>query len=69
MTKSNFYADDLSTIEQIFDDIVSQPWFDPEARSQFSQYLVETFPNASFNAARHREIVEGVAQTLYEKKA
>ena len=69
MTKTNFDRDDLSTIEEVFEDIAGQPWFDPKARYQFSRYLVEMFPNNSFNAKRHREIVEGVAHTLFEKKA
>lgn len=60
--------DDLTSIEQVYEDITSQPWFNPEARYQFSRYLIETFPDGSYNAKRHREIVEGVARTLYEKQ-
>jgi hypothetical protein len=36
-----FAPDELSTMKDVYDDIISQPWFsrDPEARKAFARYL------------------------------
>jgi len=68
LTNDSSEGDNLSSIECVFEEIASQSWFDPEARYPFSRYLVETFPDGSYNPRRHRQIVEEVARTLFQKK-
>lgn len=65
LIKSDFEGDDLTPLEEAFENIAGKPWFDPGARDQFSRSLIEKFPGGTFNAKRDREAAENIARLLH----
>ncbi|WP_119258556.1 hypothetical protein [Shinella zoogloeoides] len=65
--KTAFQPEELSDLKLLFDDITSQPWFDPSdgAKEAFARYLIETFPSGAFDARKHRSVVEASARMFY----
>lgn len=62
---NNFYEpDELALMQDVFDEIVSMPWFSPEerARKAFARYLMDTYPGGSFDRTKHYEELLGAAQ-------
>ena len=65
--KGAFQPEELNSLQVIYDEITSQPWFPkcPDARNSFAKYLFETFPGETYNAERHRSVVEAFARMFY----
>lgn len=64
--RGNCHVDDLTAIENVFNEISNEPWFDPVFRYAFSQYLVEYFASREYDANLHRYSIEEVARTRYK---
>ncbi|MGX5722330.1 hypothetical protein [Shinella zoogloeoides] len=62
-----FQPEELNSLQTIFDEITSRPWFPkcPKARNSFAKYLFETLPEKTFNAERHRSVVEASVRMFY----
>lgn len=69
-SKGTFEPEELGALKQIFDDVTTQPWFDPSpgAREGFAKYLFETFPAVTFDARKHRSIIEASARMFYSRE-
>lgn len=69
-SKGTFEPDELGALKQVFDELTSQAWFDPspEAREGFAKYLFETFPAVTFDARKHRSIIEASARMFYSRE-
>lgn len=65
--KSAFEPSELATLQDIFKEITSQKWFPntAEARESFAKFLLDTFPENSFSAERHRSGIEASARKFY----
>ena len=65
--KGAFQPEERKSLQANFDEITSQPWFPkcPKARNSFAKYLFETLPGKTFNAERHRSVVEASARMFY----
>ncbi|MGX5721634.1 hypothetical protein [Shinella zoogloeoides] len=70
-SKGTFEPDELGALQQIFTEVTSQPWFDQtdETKVEFAKYLFETFPAVSFDARKHRSIIEASARMFYSREA
>jgi hypothetical protein len=69
-SKGTYEPEELGALKHVFDELTSQPWFDPsdEARVSFAKYLFETFPAVVFDARKHRSIIEVSARMFYTKE-
>ncbi len=69
-SKGMFEPQELGALKHVFDELTSQPWFDPsvEARESFAKYLFETFPAVTFDPVRHRSIIEASARLFYTRE-
>lgn len=65
--KGTFEPEELGALKQVFDEIVSEPWFNrsEENKESFARYLFETFPAVHFDPQRHRSIIEASARIFY----
>jgi len=68
-SKGTFEPEELGALKQVFDELTSEPWFEPspEARESFARYLFETFPAVTFDPKKHRSIIEASARMFYSK--
>ncbi|WP_411034017.1 hypothetical protein [Shinella sp. BYT-45] len=68
-SKGTFEPEELGALKHLFDELTSQPWFDPsdEAKESFARYLFETFPAVTFDPVKHRSIIEASARMFYTK--
>jgi len=59
---------ELPPLQKLCDEITSQSWFPEsvEIRESFAKRLRNTFPNGSFDAGRHRSVIEESARRFYE---
>ncbi len=64
--RGNCQVDDLTALENVFNEISNEPWFDSAFRYAFSQYLVESFASRGYDANLHRDSIEEVARTRYK---
>ena len=66
-SKRTFEPDELDALKKLFDELTSQPWFEPseDARESFAKYLFETFPAGTFDPAKHRSVIEASARMFY----
>ena len=69
-SKGTFEPEELGALKQIFDDLTSQPWFDqaPETKEGFAKYLFESFPSVTFDARKHRSVIEASARMFYSRE-
>ncbi len=67
--KGAFEPAELDALKNIFDELTTQPWFDPsdEAKESFAKYLFETFPTVTFDPRKHRSIIEASARMFYTR--
>lgn len=70
MHSTHLQPEELSAVRIIYQDIVSQAWFNQteEARSSFARYLIDTYSISSITSERFRKIVECSARTHYSRK-
>lgn len=63
-----FEPDQLNDLKALFDELTAQPWFDTADKEAFAKYLIDSYPNGSFDAKRHRSAVEASARMFYSRK-
>lgn len=70
MHSNSFQPEELSAVKSVYDEIVSQDWFDQrdESKTSFARYLIETYSIGSITPARFRTIVECSARSHYSRK-
>ncbi|AOF92806.1 hypothetical protein [Sinorhizobium sp. RAC02] len=58
---------DLAAMKVLFDEITSEPWFsgDPKAKKSFAKYLLENYPDGSYDPAKHRSAIEDAARKYF----
>jgi len=68
-SKGTFEPEELGALKLIFDELTTQPWFDPsdEAKERFARYLFDTFPADTFDPVKHRSIAEASARMFYAR--
>ncbi|MCJ8057255.1 hypothetical protein GB928_028015 [Shinella curvata] len=66
---NHLQPDELIAVKAVYDDIVSQDWFDQreEAKASFARYLVHTYSISAITSERFRKIVECSARTHYSR--
>lgn len=67
MSNGIFAPDELSTMKDVYEDIISQPWFsrDPEARKAFARYLLDAYPGGTYRPDLDRPLLESTAREHY----
>lgn len=70
MHSNHLQPDELSAVKDVYDDIVSQEWFDQcdESKASFARYLIDTYSISAITSERFRKIVECSARTHYSRK-
>jgi hypothetical protein len=63
--------EELAAMRDVFDDVASQPWFsrDPSARKSFAKYLLENFPDGSYDPVMDRPLIEASARKFFSRQA
>lgn len=62
-----YQPEDLSAMREVFEEVTSEPWFDrrPEARNSFAKYLLENYPDGSYDPIKHRAVIEDAARKYF----
>lgn len=62
--------EDLNAMREVFDDVASQPWFsrDPAARKSFAKYLLENYPDGSYDPVMDRPVIEASARKYFSRE-
>lgn len=62
-----YQPDELAEMQKVFEEITSELWFDrrPEARKSFAKYLLENYPDGSYDPIIHRAVVEDAARKYF----
>jgi hypothetical protein len=70
MHSTHFQPEELTAVKGVFDEIVSQDWFDQreEARASFARYLIDTYSISSIKPERFRKIVGCSARAHYSRE-
>ncbi len=70
MHANHLQPDDLAAVKDIYDEIVSQEWFDQreESKASFARYLIDAYSISMIESARFRKIVECSARTHYSRR-
>ena len=64
---SVYQPDELAEMQEVFKEITSELWFArrPEARKSFAKYLLENYPDGSYDPIKHRAVIEDVARKYF----
>lgn len=60
-------SNELGALRPIYDEIVSQPWFDPHERDTFRRYMLEKFTGSDMELRQKRSLLMAVARRYYSK--
>ncbi|WLR94261.1 hypothetical protein [Shinella zoogloeoides] len=62
-----YQPEELAEMQRVFEEITSELWFDrrPEARKSFAKYLLENYPDGSYDPIIHRAVIEDVARKYF----
>lgn len=54
-------------MKEVFEEITSEAWFskEPEAKKSFANYLLENYPDGSYDPIKHRSEIEDVARKYF----
>jgi hypothetical protein len=68
--RSLFEPEEMTALKAMFDAITAEPWFDNSetAKEDFAKYLLETAPDAPFDAVKHRLVAETSARMFYSRE-
>ena len=67
MGRGVYQPEALTAMKEVFEEITAEPWFnkDPEAKASFAQYLLENYPDGSYDAKSHRSAIEDAARKYF----
>jgi len=70
-SKGAFEPAELDALKEIFDELTTQPWFDPSdhAKESFAKYLFETFPAATIDPQKRKSIVVASARMFFTRES
>jgi hypothetical protein len=62
-----YQPEELDAMKEVFEEIASEPWFSksPDARKSFAKYLLENFPDGSYEPIKHRSVIEDAARKYF----
>jgi hypothetical protein len=65
-----YQPEELAAMRTVFEEVSSEPWFSraPEARKAFAKYLLENYPDGSYDPVKHRSAIEDAARKYFRSK-